>query len=272
MRSLLNALQDGRLVELPDSDKDKSLRYLAHLIEAIPELGGHLNLDEEILNREHLANTGIGLGVACPHVRGNLTGDLLSAVGWSPAGIDYGARDGQKVHLLVMYYIPESQKATYLKEISSLAAAIKKENGIQSISGAEDIATVRNRLLDWVSGAIDSGIPESKARMVRLEAREAAAAAGAAPAGIQIVPVLIVALDKPLVLCPNLEVRSLLEQDASYLSSLRTQSPFDRGGYNFIYRAVTIYDPARPLYEYIAIRLGTNGHSTPVLPPAAPAN
>ena len=178
MRSLLTALQDGRLVELPDNNKEKSLRYLAHLIEAIPELGGHLQVDEEVLIREQQGNTGIGLGVACPHTRASGEGGLWCAVGWNPAGIDYGSPDGQKVHLVVMYYVPDSQKVAYLKEVSSLASAIKKEGGIQAISGAQDIAGVRNSLLDWVSTAIEAGMPEARARMVRLEARQAAARAG----------------------------------------------------------------------------------------------
>ena len=130
MKSLLNALKDGRLIELPDTDKERSLRFLAHVIEAIPELGGELSLDEEIISREKTCNTGIGLGVACPHVRSAGGGELLCAVGWSPLGIDYGSKDGMKVHLVVMYYIPDSDKNTYLKEVSSLAGAIKKEGSI----------------------------------------------------------------------------------------------------------------------------------------------
>src|SRR6266851_2953418 len=169
MRSLLNALQDGRLIELPDTDKWNSLKYLAHLIEAIPEIGGSVDLAEQVKAQEQTNNTGIGLGVACPHVRAQGNGDLLSAVGWSPSGIDYGSKDGKKVHLVVMYYIPESQKNVYLKEISALAGAVRKAGGIQPIATAQDIATVRERLLDWVSAAIEASIPEAKARMIRLE-------------------------------------------------------------------------------------------------------
>ena len=177
MKSLLNALQDGRLVELPDTDKEKSLGYLAHLIEAVPELGSGVDLAEEVLKVEKTNNTAIGSGVACPHVRvaGN-GGDLLCAVGWSPQGIDYGARDGKKVHLVVMYYIPEAQKNTYLKEISALVRAIQKEGEIQAIAGAPDIAKVREQLLDWVSAATEAGMPEARARMIRLETRQAALA------------------------------------------------------------------------------------------------
>ena len=40
MRSLLDALKEGRLVELPTGyDKKQALELLAHLIEAIPDIG-----------------------------------------------------------------------------------------------------------------------------------------------------------------------------------------------------------------------------------------
>src|SRR4029077_3198691 len=132
MKSLLHALREGRLVELPETDKDKSLQYLAHLIEAIPEVAGGVDLAEEVIAREKAGNTGIGRGVACPHVRSQSEGELLCAVGWSPTGIDYGSKDGIKVYLVVMYYIPDSQKTTYLREVSALAGAVKKEGDIQA--------------------------------------------------------------------------------------------------------------------------------------------
>ena len=38
MDSLLDALQEGRLIELPDNDKDDALQFLAHILEAIPSV------------------------------------------------------------------------------------------------------------------------------------------------------------------------------------------------------------------------------------------
>ena len=262
MRSLLNALQDGRLVELPDTDKWNSLKYLAHLIEAIPEIS-ETDLAEQVVAQEQSNNTGIGLGVACPHVRVPGNGELISAVGWSPAGIDYGSKDGKQVHLVVMYYIPEPQKNTYLKEVSSLVRAVRPEGEIQSIAKAEDIAKVREELLDWVSAAIDAGIPETKARMIRLEARQAALSTIEAPAGTtqtpaQIFPLLILPqpADKFTVLCENHELAAALESDPTLAMSLKQRISFDRNGFHLIFRGVQIYDPTRPLYDYIAVKLG----------------
>jgi PTS system nitrogen regulatory IIA component len=259
MKSLLNALQEGRLVELPDEDKEKSLEYLAHLIEAVPDLAGSPELAEEMIARERTHNTGIGSGVACPHVRATGGGDLLCAVGWTPTGIDYGASDGKKVHLVVMYYIPDAQKNVYLKEISSLAGAIRREDGIQTIATAEDIATVRERLLDWVQAAIDANVPETKARMIRLEARQAIAeaappAAGAAPGQIQLLTTLFVVSDgRALALCSNPELSAELEKDAELSAVLRQKDQFERGGWRFVFRGATSYG-ARTLYDYVAVK------------------
>lgn len=257
MKSLLNALQEGRLIELPDTDKEKSLKYLAHIIEAVPDLAGNPELAEEMISRERTHNTGIGMGVACPHVRAIGGGELLCAVGWTPQGIEYGASDGKKVHLVVMYYIPDAQKNVYLKEISSLAGAIRREDGIQPIATAEDIATVRERLLDWVSAAIEATIPEAKARMIRLEERQAAVEAAvpaAAPGLMQLLTSLFLVADgKTTVLCPSPELTAELEKDAGLAEQVRQKGQFERAGWRFVFRSATAYG-SRTLYDFIAVK------------------
>jgi len=257
MKSLLDALQCGRLVELPSTEKEAALRTLAHLIEAVPEMSREVDLVQEILKRERTVNSGIGLGVACPHVRIGGTGELLCSVGWSPAGIDYGSSDGKKVHLVVMYFIPDVQKNAYLKEISGLAEAVKKKGDVQSIAKADDIASVREQLLGWVSGAIESGVSQIRARMIHLEARQAQAAA-VGPAATQIFPMLILnASDtQRIVLCENKDLATALEKDATIAVAARQGASFDRAGYRLIFRSSLTYDPSRPLHEFIAVKLG----------------
>jgi mannitol/fructose-specific phosphotransferase system IIA component (Ntr-type) len=257
MKSLLGAFQCGRLVELHSTDKETSLRTLAHLIEGVPEMSREVDLVGEVLKRERSVNSGIGLGVACPHVRVTGSGDLLCAVGWSPAGIDYGSADGKKVHLVAMYFIPDAQKHEYLKEISSLAEAVKKAGDIQAIAKAEDVAAVREQLLGWVSGAIEAGGPQIRARMIHLEARHAQAASGSAPPG-QILPVLAVSASEKqcLILCENRDLSAALEKDPEIAPLVRKGACFDRGGYRFLHRSAVLYDPARPAHEYIAVRIG----------------
>jgi hypothetical protein len=246
MRALLTALRDGRLVELPDTDKAKSLEYLANLIEAVPDMPGVPELYEAVMARERAMNTGIGKGVACPHVRAPGSGELVCAVGWSPAGCDYSAP----------YYIPDAQKNVYLKEISSLAAAVRREGDIQPWASAPDIASVRERLLDWVSTAVEASLPEAKARMIRLEARQAAAEAAPPPAGgLQIVNVLLLQQEgqRPVVLCQHPTLAAALEKDEGLGALVQQRAQFERAGYRLVFRSATQYEGGRTLNEYWAI-------------------
>ena len=260
MRALLTALREGRLIELPEADKKRSLEYLAHLIEAVPDLGGSPDLGEAVLAREATLNTGIGLGVACPHVRAGGAGELLCAVGWTPIGLDYGARDGNKVHLVVMYYIPEAQKGTYLKEVSQLAGAVVKQGGIQSIATAGTLSEVRDQLLDWVTAAVEAGAPEARARMIRLEARTAAvsetpAAGGPALLGQIVALTAVVAGDKLVILCQVPELAEKLEKDPELHSMIKQRVTFDRDGWRFIYRSTSTYPADRAVYDFLALKL-----------------
>jgi mannitol/fructose-specific phosphotransferase system IIA component (Ntr-type) len=180
MLSILAALQDGRLFELPEAGKDRALEFLARIIDANPDIEVGTDTIEEIQKRELECNTGIGMGVGVPHIRARREeGDLFCAIGWSAQGIDYGSPDGEHVHLVVMYYIPGAQKNVYLKEISTLVKAMRKSGGIEPIAHAADLNAVRNLLLDWVSTVLGDTGPEAVARMIKLDVKQTQA--GPAP-------------------------------------------------------------------------------------------
>ena len=202
MRSVLNALQEGRLFELPDNGKPRSLTFLARILDANPDIEVGTDAIEEIQRREEECNTGIGLGVAVPHVRARRDeGELFCAIGWSAPGIDYGAQDGQLVHLVFMYYIPGAQKNVYLKEISTLIKAVRKSSGMEPIAHAADLNAVRNLLLDWVSIALGEAGPESVARMIKLDLKQAQAPA-VAPVPAAAATTAVVATAVPAVVTP----------------------------------------------------------------------
>jgi len=173
MRSILTALQESRLFELPETGKARALEFLARIIDANPDIEVGTDAIEEIQKRELECNTGIGMGVGVPHIRARRDeGELFCAVGWSAQGIDYGAADHEDVHLVVMYYIPGAQKNVYLKEISTLVKAMRKSGGIEPIAHATDLNAVRNLLLDWVGTVLGDTGPEAVARMIKLDVRQ----------------------------------------------------------------------------------------------------
>jgi PTS system nitrogen regulatory IIA component len=261
MNSLLSALQEGRLIELPDSDKEKSLQYLASLIEAIPDFRSGFDFVGAVVARERAANTAIGAGWACPHGRVNGEGELACAIGWSPTGIEWGAPDARPVHVVIMHYIPDSEKNSYLKEISTLAKVIKRDERMQQFGAEKDLAGVRHRMLDLLTAAAENAIPDAKARMIQLEAK-VAAVAQALPAellaSVQLVPLSVVVAPgtHPVVLCQDQSLTTQIEADGGLPSHLAAKLPFDAAGYKILIHSVTSYQPDRFLYDCIAVSAG----------------
>ncbi len=266
MRSILNALQEGRLFELPDAGKDRALEFLARILDANPDIEVGTDAIEEIQRRELECNTGIGLGVGVPHIRARREeGELFCAIGWSAQGIAYGAADGQPVRLVFMYYIPGAQKNVYLKEISSLVKAIKTSGGIEPIARATDLNVVRNLLLDWVSQALGESGPEAVARMIKLEVKHARSTVTPLPAGPPAdlasaagtaarFAVLVAPPAAPVVLSHDPEWLTLLEKDAGLAGRLAAGTPFLAAGRTILVASVTPYAGSRLVYECVALR------------------
>lgn len=258
MKSLLNALQEGRLIELPDSHKNKALEYLATLIEAIPDIGVEGGITENVMAREQAHNTGIGKGWACPHARSPRDGELVCSVGWSPGGIDYGSPDGASVHLMVMYFVPDTQKNAYLKEISSLAKAILDHAALQDLSALADLAEVRHTLLDAISAALESTAPEARARMIQLEVRHAAVqeVAPGVPSELarNIIPlsILVVPGAKPVVLCQDHNLVLAIESQDQLVSQLARNGRAEHQGVQVLLRSYSNFQPDRVLYDCLA--------------------
>ena len=289
MRTFFAALEEGRLIELPDNNKDKSLQILGSLIEAVPGLKAGTQVVESVLSREHTASTALGLGWACPHARTSAEGELLCAVGWSPTGIDYGAPDGVPVRVIVMYFIPDAQKNAYLKEISALARAIAKQGSLAAIEQAKDLNEVRIRLLDLISAAMETDVPADRARMVRIEAKQAAVAAvpvvETTSAGwpATILPFqLILAPGRPaLVLAQDRDLVTALEAATELPGQLTKMTIADAGGYRILMRHTITYALDRSFYDCLALKFAPPpavvpaptplAAPRPVLQPAAPA-
>ena len=60
MDSILDALQEGRLFELPENDKDHALQFLAHIIEAFPQIPTGTDIVGNVMAREKSMNTALG--------------------------------------------------------------------------------------------------------------------------------------------------------------------------------------------------------------------
>lgn len=266
MDTILDALQEGRLFELPENDKAHALQFLAHIIEAFPETPAESDVVGLVLKREEATNTAIGKGWACPHARVPYDEDLMCVMGWSPKGIDYGASDGKPVALVVMYMVPDNQRNHYLREVSMLAKALETYPSLEKFSEAGNLDDVRNYLLDLIETTKGTVGPDARAKMIRLQTK---AALETFPvhdlSNLLVEPVTIVsgAGMKHVVLTQNADLAEWLDSAGDLIGKIETDGVYQSGGWRILPRSAVTYQGGRIAYDCLAIRMVTNGSTHP---------
>ncbi len=259
MDSLLDALQEGRLIELPDNEKQDALQLLAHIIEAIPSVPTGTDVAGLVLKREETYNTILGRGFAVPHARASFDGDLYCAVGWSPSGIAYSTTDTNPIHIIIMFLVPDNQRNSYLKEISNIAKALNELHNEQTLKTAGDLNIVRNYLLDLVSSAKSIVGPEARARMIQLEARENIPQVDLQNiSNFLMEPVTIITGTdfKQIALAQNKELIDIIDKSINLIELLnKSLNYFDLNGWRILKKSSSNYQFGRITYECLAIKI-----------------
>jgi PTS system nitrogen regulatory IIA component len=258
MDTLLDALQEGRLFELPENDKTNALQFLAHIIEAFPETPAATDVVGLVLKREEVANTGLGKGWACPHARVPYEGDLMCVIGWSPGGIDYQAPDSKPVSIIVMHVVPDNQRSRYLKEISSLAKVLTSYPNIGKIHDAKNLDDVRLYLLDMMENARKTISPDARAKMITLQIKPLVAAQPLPELSNLIVePVIVVAGPglEPVILVQNPVLAEYLENASDLVERLEKDGLYQNGGWRVLRRSAAVYQKGRVVYDCLALKI-----------------
>ena len=125
---LTNVLNKKRILFLNCTTKTESLKALIDCMYTAPEIENREELAEGIFHREELMSTGIGLGIAVPHVRLASVKDIVVSVGICRKPLqEYESLDGQPINFIFMIVAGKEQHSKYLKLLSSISSLFKDE-------------------------------------------------------------------------------------------------------------------------------------------------
>lgn len=136
---LSHVLVPDRVLVLRSANKIEALRALADCLGTAPQVQDRDALIGGILYREELMSTGIGMGIAVPHVRlASVTAPVMSAGICRPPVTDYESLDGVPVQLIFMIAAGQYQHTEYLRLLSSLSLRLKSERLRDALVDAPD--------------------------------------------------------------------------------------------------------------------------------------
>lgn len=131
----LHRLLNEKLIELDLREKNKAklIRGLVDLAAKSGKLKDKKVFLRAILEREKMGSTGIGNGVAIPHAKSKAVKGLVLAFARSGEGLDFGALDGEKVHLFFMLASAEALVGEHLKILAKISYLIKDKFTLESL-------------------------------------------------------------------------------------------------------------------------------------------
>jgi PTS system nitrogen regulatory IIA component len=116
--------------------------------EVLAELSAHMakhqpgvdvqKLRRALEEREQLATTAIGDGIAIPHGKLDSVDRLVGTLGRSVLGLDCDSIDGKPTHLLFMLVAPVNSAGVHLKALARLSKLFKDASFRQKLLDAQD--------------------------------------------------------------------------------------------------------------------------------------
>ena len=135
-------------VGLTLSDKEAALRAIASLLTMPEGTANEETVYEVLLERERLASTGIGSGVAIPHGRYDGVDELRAAVALCPAGVDFDAVDRLPVKIVVGIVGPRSMPQKHLAALAGVSRVLRDDRKREALLKAADNAEAYRVLVE----------------------------------------------------------------------------------------------------------------------------
>jgi fructose-specific phosphotransferase system IIA component len=143
----IDVAQDAICILPPGLTKHQVLDTLVDRLSEIGHVANPQAFRQAIHAREAVMSTGIGSGIAIPHVRIEEITQPTVGVAVSKSGIDYAALDNAPVHVVVMFAMPSGADREYLGLLAQVMMVLKEPEFLQNLlrcSTTEDVARALN--------------------------------------------------------------------------------------------------------------------------------
>lgn len=116
--------------EMEASERDEVI------VELVTALAKACKIDQDkcrtianaVIKREKDASTGIGKGVAVPHVKHKDIKDVVVAIGGKSDGIDFSSLDKQPVYSVILLLSPAADPDKHLQAMENIFKNLQKED------------------------------------------------------------------------------------------------------------------------------------------------
>ncbi|MBL7214170.1 MAG: PTS sugar transporter subunit IIA [Phycisphaerae bacterium] len=132
---------------IPQLESRERDGVIHELIQALLKNKKHAKIDPKalakaVIKRENEASTGIGKGVAVPHVKHEAVTEPIAVVGCSSEGIDFISLDKQPVYSVFLLLSPADEPDKHLQAMETIFRNLQKDDFrrfLRQVRNREDV-------------------------------------------------------------------------------------------------------------------------------------
>ncbi|MCK4628221.1 MAG: PTS sugar transporter subunit IIA [Sedimentisphaerales bacterium] len=146
--------------QLQSTSRDDAVR---ELVEALAHAGkvATKQVDEivqKIIERETQGSTGIGKGIAVPHIKHPSTTEIVGTIGCSRNGIEFNSLDKAPVYSVLLLLSPPNDPDRHLEAMESLFAHLQRDRFRKFLRQSESTEAIIDLIQEADEAQQESGL------------------------------------------------------------------------------------------------------------------
>jgi mannitol/fructose-specific phosphotransferase system IIA component (Ntr-type) len=139
---------EAAIPELKACDRDGVIAELVSSLDKAGKLGrgSREEIIKAVIEREKEASTGMGKGIAVPHVKHKAVKDVVAVIGQSGTGIDFSALDKQPVYSVILLISPVGNADKHLQAMESIFKHLQHEKFRKFLRQCRSLAQIEELL------------------------------------------------------------------------------------------------------------------------------
>jgi mannitol/fructose-specific phosphotransferase system IIA component (Ntr-type) len=136
------------IAELQSKDRDGVITELVAALDKAGKLGkGNADkMARSVIKRENEASTGMGKGIAVPHVKHKAVKDVVAVIGQSSKGVDFAALDKQPVYTVILLVSPADNPDKHLQAMEKIFRHLQQEKFRKFLRQSQTAAQIEDLL------------------------------------------------------------------------------------------------------------------------------
>ena len=136
---------DGIIPSLKATCKKQVLQELAQCASEMTDLDAR-TIFETLLQRERLGSTGLGRGIAIPHVKFRSLPNIICIFARLEEPVDFDSHDGDPVDIVFLLLAPEHASGDHLKALARISRLVREPDTLDRLREAQDKAKLQEIL------------------------------------------------------------------------------------------------------------------------------